>query len=56
MDLGQYHVLTGDRRRFQKLQIISLVERGCADMNAIINNILDFSKLEAGKFTLEQGV
>ena len=38
----------------KKLQIISLVERGCADMNAIINNILDFSKLEAGKFTLEQ--
>ncbi len=38
----------------QKLQIVSLVERGCADMNAIINNILDFSKLEAGKFTLEQ--
>lgn len=38
----------------KKLQIVSLVERGCADMNAIINNILDFSKLEAGKFTLEQ--
>ena len=38
----------------EKLQIVSLVERGCADMNAIINNILDFSKLEAGKFTLEQ--
>lgn len=36
-----------------KKRIISLVERGCADMNAIINNILDFSKLESGKFTIE---
>ena len=36
-----------------KLRILSLIERGCADMNAIINNILDFSKLESGKFTLE---
>lgn len=36
-----------------KLRVLSLIERGCADMNAIINNILDFSKLESGKFTLE---
>lgn len=32
---------------------LALIERGCQDMHAIINNILDFSKLEAGKFTLE---
>lgn len=37
-----------------KMRILSLVERGCGDMNAIINNILDFSKLESGKFTLEK--
>jgi signal transduction histidine kinase len=37
----------------RKKRLLSLIERGCADMNAIINNILDFSKLEAGKFTLE---
>lgn len=37
----------------KKLKLLKLVERGCRDMNAIINNILDFSKLEAGKFTLE---
>lgn len=32
---------------------LHLVERCCDDMNKIINSILDFSKLEAGKFTLE---
>ena len=35
------------------LKSLRLVERCCGDMNKIINNILDFSKLEAGKFTLE---
>ncbi len=37
-----------------KQRILQLVQRGCDDMNAIINNILDFSKLQAGKFSLEQ--
>ncbi len=32
---------------------LRLIERCCGDMNKIINNILDFSKLEAGKFLLE---
>lgn len=32
---------------------LHLIERCCGDMNKIINNILDFSKLEAGKFVLE---
>lgn len=32
---------------------LRLMERCCGDMNKIINNILDFSKLEAGKFVLE---
>ena len=32
---------------------LHLIERCCGDMNKIINNILDFSKLEAGKFNLE---
>lgn len=32
---------------------LHLVERCCDDMNKIINSILDFSKLEAGKFVLE---
>ncbi|MCM1185748.1 MAG: ATP-binding protein [Lachnoclostridium sp.] len=39
-----------DEKTMKSLQ---LIERCCGDMNKIINNILDFSKLEAGKFTLE---
>ena len=37
----------------QTLKLLRLIERCCGDMNKVINNILDFSKLEAGKFTLE---
>lgn len=40
-----------DEKYLQKLRMI---ERGCKDMHALINNILDFSKLEAGKFTIEK--
>jgi len=36
-----------------KIKLLRMMERGCRDMNSIINNVLDFSKLEAGKFTLE---
>ncbi len=32
---------------------LRVIEHCCDDMNKIINNILDFSKLEAGKFNLE---
>lgn len=35
-------------------KILDLMERSCNDMHSLINNILDFSKLEAGKFTLEK--
>ncbi len=33
---------------------LDIITRCCDNMSAIINNILDFSKLEAGKFTIEQ--
>lgn len=51
--LGNVRVLLErelDKETEKQLQII---ERCCDDMNKIINNILDFSKLEAGKFALE---
>lgn len=51
--LGNTRELVEIEKDVQKRKLLSLVERGCRDMNAIINNILDFSKLEAGKFSLE---
>lgn len=34
-------------------RLLQLVERGCQDMYAIINKVLDFSSLEEGKYQLE---
>lgn len=51
--LGNARELMGLETDAEKLKLLQLVERGCRDMNTIINNILDFSKLEAGKFILE---
>ena len=46
-------LLEGEEEK-EKLKRLRMIERGCRDMNSIINNVLDFSKLEAGKFTLEK--
>lgn len=54
--LGNTRELLGIEEDEDKLKLLRLVERGCRDMNAIINNILDFSKLESGKFALESRV
>jgi len=51
--LGNTRELISMETEKDKLKLLNLVERSCRDMNAIINNILDFSKLEAGKFVLE---
>ena len=51
--LGNVRELVAMENDNAKLNLLHLVERGCRDMNAIINNILDFSKLEAGKFAIE---
>lgn len=51
--LGNARELMEIETEEKKLNLLRLVERGCSDMHAIINNILDFSKLEAGKFVLE---
>ncbi len=51
--LGNAQALINKEDDEEKLRLLYLVERGCRDMHSIINNILDFSKLEAGKFILE---
>ncbi len=51
--LGHVRELSGQEEDERKLRTLKVIERCCDDMNKIINNILDFSKLEAGKFTLE---
>ena len=52
--LGNTRELISKIEDEKQLRILDLMERGCNDMHALINNILDFSKLEAGKFTLEK--
>lgn len=51
--LGNVRELLSAEQSEQNEKSLRLIERCCDDMNKIINNILDFSKLEAGKFALE---
>ncbi|MBQ8592105.1 MAG: hypothetical protein IJ485_05105 [Lachnospiraceae bacterium] len=51
--LGNTRELLDMENEPEKLKMLQMIERGCKDMHALINNILDFSKLEAGKFVLE---
>lgn len=51
--LGNIMELTQQEEDEKKKRALQLIERCCGDMNKLINNILDFSKLEAGKFVLE---
>lgn len=51
--LGNIRELLSEKREERTERSLRLMERCCDDMNKIINNILDFSKLEAGKFALE---
>lgn len=45
-------LLTGNIDDEQR-RYLTLIEKSCENMNGIINSILDFSKLSAGKFILE---
>lgn len=51
--LGNVQGLLDEEMDERTEKSLRLIERCCGDMNKIINNILDFSKLEAGKFNLE---
>ncbi len=51
--LGNTRILLEKEQDAERLRILHTIERGCNEMNNLINSILDFSKLEAGKFTLE---
>ncbi len=51
--LGNIQELMGAERDNNKLYTMEMIEKSCNDMNALINNILDFSKLQAGKFQME---
>lgn len=52
--LGHVRNLLDEEDRPQQKKTLEIIERCCGDMNKIINNILDFSKLESGKFVLEE--
>lgn len=51
--LGNTRELLSRENDAEKLKILKLVERACNDMHAIINNVLDFSKLDAGGMVLD---
>ena len=52
--LGNVRELIAKNHDDRQLRTLELMERGCNDMHTLINNILDFSKLESGKFALEK--
>lgn len=51
--LGNVREMLGCNMEEKTEKQLKLIESCCNDMNKLINSILDFSKLEAGKFTLE---
>lgn len=52
--LGHVQNLLSIEDRPQQKKTMEIIERCCMDMNKLITNILDFSKLQANKFTLEE--
>lgn len=51
---GHAEILMEQEQDFQKSNCLKMILDSCTTMEGIINNILDFSKLEAGKFQLEE--
>ncbi len=52
--LGNIRELINTEKDKSRLYTMEMIEKSCADMNALINNILDFSKLQAGKFEIDE--
>lgn len=51
---GHADILMEDEKDIQKLGYLKMIHNCCITMEGIINNILDFSKLESGKFQIEE--
>lgn len=51
---GHTEILKKQEEDPEKLQYLKMILDCCQNMQGIINNILDFSKLEAGKFQLDE--
>ncbi len=51
---GHASAMLADGPSAEQKKTLHIIQRCCEDMTAIINNILDFSKLEAGKFELHE--
>lgn len=52
--LGHIRNLIEIEDRPEQRKTMAIIEHCCMDMNKLINNILDFSKLQADKFVLEE--
>lgn len=51
---GHMSTIRGTQLTEEQRRTTDIIMKCCENMAAIIDNILDFSKLEAGKFTIEQ--
>ncbi len=51
---GHASALLSEKPTPEQRRTLEIIQRCCDDMSSIINNILDFSKLEAGKFELNE--
>ncbi|MDE7415729.1 MAG: PAS domain-containing protein [Lachnospiraceae bacterium] len=51
---GHTEILMEQEQDFQKINYLKMILDCCTTMEGIINNILDFSKLEAGKFQIDE--